>query len=388
MMTSLNPFILNQVSIPMSYSIIGCGSGTMIVPTPKMNCNVGAGHGCLIDATVATYATTGFTPAGVIRDITFWGGGTNTHDATATVSANSSGIFTNFEYGLDNVWLIGWLWNDSVTSLVGMTNVGSQWWNSGSFTGGTIGCAFRGVAQTIAQMHGGTCGGSNGPAIQVSQTGGPNDETDLFGVYEQGGGNSILSGSLHDYGSIHVSVIQLASGATAYFHGTWMNNIAVQSAGDLHLQQTHWTTNANIVQTAGRVFDECGNDTPSAAFSSYTALFGSCSVTGTKQTAGNFADGAGLGTSTFGTVTGTSLHGQVTVTFAGALTTTPIFTMTFPSPFWVTPTCTLQDVGGTNTFPTSISNGAISTTSVVFNLTFAVAPTAGNTDIFVWNCSN
>jgi len=41
-----------------------------------------------------------------------------------------------------------------------------------------------------------------------------------------------------------------------------------------------------------------------------------------------------------------------------------------------------------NTFPTTIANGATSATSVVFNLTFAVAPTVGNTDIFIWNCSN
>lgn len=173
------------------------------------------------------------------------------------------------------------------------------------------------------------------------------------------------------------------------------NASGVVMASGITLRATQSVINANgtgntINNPAGATFvDNCGNTlSGGAGYAGGGSLFGSCSITGTLQTAGNFADGAGLGTSTFGTVTGDSRHGQVTVTFAGALTTTPQFTMTFPTPFLVAPTCTLQDVGGNNAFPTSISNGAISTTSAVFNLTFAVAPTAGNTDTFVWNCSN
>lgn len=141
------------------------------------------------------------------------------------------------------------------------------------------------------------------------------------------------------------------------------------------------------LNNAGTVFDLGGNFFNGAIVNSGN-IFGSNSITGTAQTAGNFSAGAGMGTSTFGTVTGDSRHGQVTITYAGALTATPIFTMTFPTTFFVTPTCTLQDVAGTNPFPTQIANGAISTTSATFNLTFAVAPTAANTDTFVWNCSN
>ncbi len=152
-------------------------------------------------------------------------------------------------------------------------------------------------------------------------------------------------------------------------------------------------TNTSLLQiTAGnKFFDDGGN-----SFSNGTVangipagtFFGSGSACQAVQVAGNFADGAGLGTSTFGTLSGTNCHGQVTITYAGALTTTPSFTMTFVAPqYLVAPSCTLTDVGGTNAFPTQIANGAISTSSVVFNLTFAVAPTATNTDIFVWNCS-
>ncbi len=172
----------------------------------------------------------------------------------------------------------------------------------------------------------------------------------------------------------------------------WLNGV---SGSTMHVRNSLVVgtgTNTSLLQiSAGNKFFEDGGNTltngtvangiPAGTF------FGGKSACEVAQVAGNFADGAGLGTSTFGTVSGNGCYGQVTVTYAGTLATPATWTMTFPRTFFVTPSCTVTDIGGTNPFPTQIVSSA-TTTTLTTTMTFAAAPVATNTDIFVWNCSN
>jgi len=131
-----------------------------------------------------------------------------------------------------------------------------------------------------------------------------------------------------------------------------------------------------------KYFDECGNTITPAAVSG--SVFGSCSITGTAQVAGNIVPSA-CGTSTVGSVSGAGGSGQFTLTFAGTPGTTCTVTVTFPTPFLATPICTFVDVGGTNAFPTAIVNGTVNTTSAAFTET-GTTLTNGNTEVTQYYC--
>src|SRR5207245_1622808 len=107
------------------------------------------------------------------------------------------------------------------------------------------------------------------------------------------------------------------------------------------------------------LFDDCGNKFV-GPFAISGNVFGSCSITGTVQTAANITPTSGFGTgcATAGqcisAVTGTSNLEQFTVTYGTTPSSPQVITIVFPTPFLVAPLCSMVDVGGTNAFPTSI----------------------------------
>lgn len=392
--TSVNPFIGNQISIPMSFSITGCGAGTVIVPFPKMNCNVGGGHGCLIDFPVPTFATNGVTPAGVIRDITFYGGGQNVHDPAATISANSSGIFVNFEYGLDNVWVIGWLSGEA--TIIGIRNIGGALWNSGSFAGGAIGCSFSGSLGTDASMHGGTCGGNGTEGFLVTQSTNANDETDFFGVYFQAGNGGPLvinSGVARIYGGTSLGNPQI-NGGTVYLDGISCQSGIFVTGGEAHLRAVRFTNACNLQQTGGNVFDDGGNNLPFSTFTTFTAgnPHGVWSVSGIADVAGNHVLSAGWGaTATVTAVGGDTVDVVFTVNSSGAgQAASPTITDTFAlggGGFWKAPNtgCFLTQNAGTFAVVTNPVPSALSRTGVIW--TFSGTPVSGQSYTFYRHCA-
>ena len=106
------------------------------------------------------------------------------------------------------------------------------------------------------------------------------------------------------------------------------------------------------------------------------------------QVIGNIATSA-CGTSTNGSLAAgsTNLHGQFTVTYAGAPGASCVETITFPTnSFAVAPLCNAIDVGGTNALANRIVNGTITATSFPFTMN-STAFTNGNTDIIQYNCT-
>jgi len=397
MMTSVNPFIANQISVPMNFSITGCGNGTVIVPLPKMNCSVGAGHGCLIDFPIPTYATAGVTPGGVIRDVTFFGGGQYTHDPAATVTANSSGIFLNFQMELDNVWLTGWLSNDSITSLAGIFCRGCAMFSSGEFAGGQ-GCHLQGSTNTNANMHGGTCGGDSGGIganIFVDQSAGANDEVDFFGVYFQGGladPLQIASGIARVFGGTALGNIRCNGGICYYEDVTKVGGGIFVAGGEQHLKGVRFNGAANLQQTSGSVFDDGGNNLPFSSFSTFTAgnPHGVTSINGTPDVVGNHVLTSGWGTSTVTTVTGDTVDVTFTISVTGAPGASPVITDTFATGaggFWKAPNtgCFLVQTGGNFGIITNPVASSLSRTGIVW--TFSGTPVNGNTYTFYRHCS-
>ena len=114
-------------------------------------------------------------------------------------------------------------------------------------------------------------------------------------------------------------------------------------------------------------------------------VFGSLSVTGTSQVAGNIALTSGWSTSTVGTVSGASQQMQWTVTVAGTPAANPVITVTFPTAFLQAPLCQYQQEGGTFGV---VTNPSITTTATAATLTFAGTPVAAQTYKMTLFCSN
>jgi hypothetical protein len=161
----------------------------------------------------------------------------------------------------------------------------------------------------------------------------------------------------------------------------------VASGGKLNLSQLNYQPSGTPTEiiNAGTVFDSCGNNF-SGSITNTGSWFKSCSITGTAQIAGNIVPSV-CGTTTVGTVSGAGGDGQFTLTFGGAPGTSCTVTVTYPNAFPAStvPLCAFSDVGGTNAFPTSIVNGAVSATSAAFTET-ATAFTNGNTEIVQYTC--
>lgn len=204
--------------------------------------------------------------------------------------------------------------------------------------------------------------------------------TQMFGYKTQNnaGGQLILKDSIIDFSTSATSNIAI--------NQTVAGTVIMEAS-----QATGGSAGQDYQDVAGSKFQDLGGNTYTATprFSVSGQVNGSSSIGNTLQTTGNFAI-APASSATFSAVSGSSISGQITVTWAGTPSTTETITMTFPSTFPIAPRCTVIDVGGNNPFPTAIdtTNTAPTTTTLTIKNTFAIAPTVGNTNLFVWNCTN
>lgn len=134
---------------------------------------------------------------------------------------------------------------------------------------------------------------------------------------------------------------------------------------------------------APAIFDRGNNVLPTIPADA--KLFGSLSVTGTSQVAGNIALTSGWSTSTVGTVSGASQRMQWTVTVAGTPAANPVITVTFPTAFLQAPLCQYEQEGGTFGV---VTNPTITETATTATLTFAGTPVAAQTYVMNLACSN
>ncbi len=399
MFTSVQPFTGNTNVDDNGGGISGCGgaSGTIIMPLPRMNCN--AANACLFADPRFNLISNGLNlPGWHIRDLTFWGGGTDVKDAAATYTTNV-GVLAQFTDTLDNVWVIGWVWNQA--GVIGMQLIGATAINSGSVAGGQLSCSGGGAAGTVAVWIGGSCGGSGSFPFTTNSP--ANDVQVTVGMYVNqalvaGTGARNLGGMWSDFGS-HITTSFTSSGATAltYLHGSNLDQFGGGSSaltisnGIVHLNGLKITgAGTPINQTGGTIYDDCGNGVlPAGGVPIITNLFGDCSVTGVADVAGNHALTSGWGTANVNTVGGSVRDVRFTISITGgAPAAGPVLTDTFATPFWATPSagCTLTQVGGTFAVLTNPLASALSRTGVTW--TFTGTPVNGQSYIFERHCAN
>jgi hypothetical protein len=403
MFTSLPLFVTPVPTDTQGGGIAGCGGagGTVIIPLPKMNCNTT--NGCLFADNNNNQIGNGLNNMGWhVRDLTFWGLGTDVKDAAATFTSGNAGIYTNFFDELENVWVVGWLWNQA--NSIGAKSVGSTWLASGAVGAGNSACVLTSIASTAAVMTGGQCGGSNSASITISGATSIVHTTGIYGNQYFGASNcsgsaigaiTVTGGTWVSTGdSITQSVC--VSGGSVYLTGTTVNqtgggnSVLGVTGGNLHLSNTQIrATGTPITQSGGTIYDNCGNGILPAPGSPpvITNLYGSCSITGVADVLANHVLTSNWGTSAVSAVTGSTNDVKFTITTTVGGAAGPVLTDTFAVPYWATPGggCILTQVGGTFGVITNPVPSALSRTGVTW--TFAGTPSA-NTYIFARHCAN
>src|SRR5580704_4172803 len=349
MFTSVNPFITSSTTSSNGGAIRGVGPGsTVIIPLPKMNCSpTVVGTGCLFSDVVPNLENNGENlPGWHVADLTFWGLGTDVADAGATITSGSSGVYTNLFDELDNVWVVGWLWNMGATKIIyGLNNhTGSTFINSGSVAGGDIACTSTPSINAISLWIGGSCGGTGGTSANGAafyNNGADNHElTVTEGVYfnQDLGGFTIdernQQGVWMDHGSEFTAGGFLNAGANAstYFNGSSVGQYGGGSsalgisAGVVHLNNVFFAASgAPINQTGGTIYDDCGNGVLPGTAPVITNLYGACSITGVADVAGNHVLTSGWGTANVNTVTGSVNDVRFTISVtAGVPAASPV----------------------------------------------------------------
>jgi len=172
--------------------------------------------------------------------------------------------------------------------------------------------------------------------------------------------------------------------------GCGFNPIAI-SGGAVHLQGVKIVAGGNpIVQTGGTIFDDGGVVITGAVGNpTITNLFGSASITGTADVAGNHVLTSGWGTANVNTLSGSTNDVKFTISVtAGAPAAGPVLTDTFAVSYLATPNggCSLIQVAGTFGVITNPAFSALSRTGVTW--TFSGTPVVGQSYTFVRHCSN
>lgn len=203
-------------------------------------------------------------------------------------------------------------------------------------------------------------------------------------------GNLLASG-----GTSSATVIaQVDAGSEARFtdntistSGATAGSTNLINAGTVYLEQNHFTTGASStsINNSGTLFDSCGN-TVDSTVTNTGSIFGNCSVTGTALVNGNVALTSGWGTGpTVTNATGSSQAMTFLVTVGTTPGANPVLTVTFPTKFWVVPSCIAVQNGGTNP-PLANVLGTVTTTQLAMN--FTGTATAGDTLFITINCKN
>ena len=398
MFTSLPPFIATGL-VQNGASIFGCGSGAPIIPLPKMNCT-GA---CLFNGGTSAGESVGLYLSGWrLHDITFWGGGTDNADSAAVIGANATGVMINLDDYAENVWVIGWLWKNLANPVTGIYNYfGGTIVNSGSLAGGNNPCKSSGFLGAVATWIGGDCGGSYGDAFLVVGNG-AGQITSTTGMYINqnfgvtGIGMHVNGGTLVDSGS-DFTVETRVEGATSVvlLNGTTLDNFhggvpaLYVLGGVVTMSNCPILGDISIHQTGGTIIDNGGNGPLPEAPVAITNLYGSASITGIADVAGNHVLTSGWGTASVGSVGGSTNDVKFTITVTGGSPgANPVLTDTFAVPYWVTPGggCSLIQVGGIFGDILNPAESLLSSTGVTW--TFAGTPVSGHAYTFVRHCGN
>jgi hypothetical protein len=402
-------------------NIRGCAS-TYLLPTPNFvqaSCTA-AGNSTSKTGCIFSDWETDRTLLGIeqqtpyvydhLYDLNIFGLG---QDGTAT-STRHTAIAGNNIY-LQNVSLIGWLWNqtETDTSACGFDVSSGFLLNSYSWSATLCGVAIEADSitdnptQIINGLYGITTNGpgmailgtNSGDGTQVISSGAQFDSLSssatVLGVVQTGNGSLWYSNQDLTTGL----VLNGSSNApTAYLNGTqpYLGTFALKvPAGTVHARDIV-ATSLNAGTVGGILYDEGGNQwgtsvtSPSFVFGSQSALLGAFAAASeiTASTGWGTTGAAGNGI----TMSSNTWNGKFitfTVTAAGTPTANPTITYTFPvtgaQPFLKAPICSLIQTGGTGAFLTPVINGTTSTTGTgAFTLTGT--PVAGDTYIFQISC--
>lgn len=269
MFTSVPPFITpGTAGDTQGSGVNGCGGagGTVIIPLPRMNCNTLGG--CLFADNTNNTDNNGTNLMGWhVRDLTFWGLGTNVKDAAATYTTNV-GVFINLADEIDNVWVVGWVWNQA--GVIGVDNLAGLSVNSGSNSGGIVGCQGSGELGVPSTWIGGQCGGQNGVSFQTASVAGQAVVTEGMYINQSFGsfGCNAGGGVWADHGSHCTNSLEVTN-ANAVFYGSpgtildqfgGGNSALTITAGIAHLSGVRFVGVGGIInQAGGTIYDDCGN---------------------------------------------------------------------------------------------------------------------------------
>lgn len=391
---------------------------SMLIPLPTFDfttCIGGSGQACIFG--VGNGQAHDFSVNGLGQSLPSTTHAVNIFELAGANGANCSGGMTGWNLGfagwaLQSTSSVGFRFTANGCNNPMISNINVEMF-------GATPCSLGSVSNEI-DAFALFCFGSTGPIAQMGGSAVINTYGSQFmGNLVNGQGDIVCTGgagnSWNSFGDlINTEFAVGGSGNTdmicsngafmnAYFYGTTFVLPNQPSAAqvfflngnnvNIHLRGTKITATGannrilNIVSASNNVFDECGNTFNQGTLANIgTAIFGSCSTTGNVLATGNVSITA-CGTSAASAFSGTSAKGQFTITFAGAPGASCTATVTFPTVFpFIAPICTWTDVGGTNAFPTSIVNGAVSTTSTAMTET-ATAFTNGNTEILQYACA-
>jgi hypothetical protein len=374
------------------FGVRGQGMGnTWIIPLPSFdgtNCT----NGCIF-GNVAQ--------ANFFQDFSIFGGG----NATITnVGANPILNSNRFLATISNVGIFSWGNAGSSAGLraVGVSGGPTYISNVQIYNGGGNCVTLTNSVATFGLQCFNLSGSAINPQGQYVYTSGSTFSTGAngaLGVITAGTGTWISSGDtiitsnrVAIQGNITIRLIGdeiQNTQAGASFPTISMSNGA---GAILHVSNTKITNTAGgdwlgAGAAGSQLWDDGGNLFSGTITPTNITFFGTGSISGTAQTAGNIALTSGWGTSTVGTVSGNTKAQRWIVTAAGVPAAGPVITNTFPKAFLngMVPLCTLQQEGGTFGV---LTNPVITTTNTTATITFTGTPVAAQTYTFVLHCDN
>lgn len=378
------------------------GNAGMLIPTTDFNDTSCPGIGSSY-----LFGIQGVT----LENFTFMGFGINpaTNPSCSVITTQTDGTYIN-------VTVAGWHANSGSSNVIGTTfgasiGSGSHWIANYTVDGaGGRACVVTGFAPVYAGFCGDTIGiqlnvNSGATWVAAGPFGYQTSPSTTSNIIVRVQGTMVDKGSVYINGSgggVTTNEVSVQSGAVYSAYDVGFDNsgcgascvaIGLAASATVHLR------NSPVVRggaTAGaffctdgtsKIYDEGGNFLTAPFSNTCTAasLFGNTSVTGTAQTAANITPTSGFGTgcATAGqcvsAVSGSTQLEQFTMTYGTGPSSPQVLTIVFPVAFFVTPICSMSDVGGTNAFPTSIVTTTCTTTGASFTITNT--PVGGSTDI-------
>lgn len=366
--------------------ITGQGSkSTWIIPTPSFNfstCTFASQNVCFFG-----------TPEGqVVTGLTIWGAG-NSNPGSAAGSRKGAAIKCSNWCGAYDLALLGWGANTTNGLVIGLyADAGLYGYldhvNVDGFGGGGNNPAVFAANVTITASN---FLNTQGPIMEVgpgSGSGGATSVNSFGNQFVNSFSSTVItidnSAQFNSYADVfgptnsNSSIITVTGTGIANLSDDYIftainsaKGITISaSGGSARLKNTAISmtgTTTTGISNAGSYFDQGGNTiSATTPYSGAGNIFGSLSITGTTQTAGNVALTNFGGSPSVGTVSGDSRVEQFTITIGGTPTGTATMTVTFPTPFLAAPICNAPIVGGTNTSLGSFTTGTVSTTSAAF----------------------